>query len=229
MTAGIDVQRDRLEISFIGWAQDGTAYVLGHRVIWGQPTDDETWRDLDDMLKDRFTHALGGSLGIDAVAIDSGDGETMERVYAFAFPRMRRRVMAVKGVSGSRPWIERSRQKTQGGWLWIVGVDGIKSHLVSRLARGTSIRFSDSLPASWFEQLASERIVVRYMRGQPSRRFERIPGRLAEGLDCTVYAFAARQMVEVNWSRREEEVSNPAIVIPPAAKPRVIRSAWMDT
>src|SRR5687768_7604682 len=47
ITAGVDVQRkDRLEVTFVGWAEDGTAYVLGHRVIWGEPTDDETWREL---------------------------------------------------------------------------------------------------------------------------------------------------------------------------------------
>lgn len=76
----------------------------------------------------------------------------------------------------------------KGGRLFLVGVDGLKTVLYSRLARGRSIRFSDSLEPFWFEQLCSERKVLRYVRGVPQRRFERIPGRAAEASDCLVYA-----------------------------------------
>lgn len=228
LTAGVDVQRDRLEVTLIGWARDDTAFVLGHMIIWGQPGDDATWAELDDVLKTRHPHELGGAIGLDAAAIDSGDGETMKEVYRFCFPRAARRVLAVKGVDGNRPWIEKSKQKVQGGALWIVGVDGVKSHLTARLARPNSLRFSNGLPAAWFEQLASERVVVRYSRGQPRRRFERIPGRRAEALDCVVYAFAARQILNVNWDARAEALGNPELAATPQARPRTIRSDWMD-
>lgn len=222
VTAGVDVQRDRLEVTFVGWAHDESAYVLGHRVVWGLPDDDETWAELDELLKTRFPHPAGGRLALDAAAIDSGDGETMERVYAFAFPRANRKVLAVKGVTGNRPWIEMSKSKVKGGRLWIVGVDGIKGHLAARLSKGASVRFSDTLSAEWFEQLASERLVVRYSRGQPQRRFERIPGRRAEALDTVVYAFAAKKIVNVNWSSREEALRNPAVTQAVRARPRSI-------
>jgi phage terminase large subunit GpA-like protein len=202
--------------------------MLGHRVVWGLPTDDETWAELDGLLKMRFPHPLGGRLGLDAAAVDSGDGETMERVYAFAFPRAARKVLAVKGVAGNRPWIERSKSRVKGGWLWIVGVDGVKSHIAASLKRGGTVRFSDTLSAEWYEQLASERLMVRYSRGQPFHRFERIPGRRAEALDTVVYAFAARQLLNVNWSAREEALRSPEPAHQAAARPRVIRSNWME-
>lgn len=228
MTAGFDVQRDRLEITIIGWSANGTAYVLGHDVIWGVPDDDHTWRELDELLTSRFVHPLGGKIGLDAVAIDSGDGETMEAVYRFAFPRTRRRVMAIKGMYGTRPWIQRSKSKVQGGWLWIVGVDGLKSHLRARVDKnGDTLRFSDSLPPSWYEQFTAERVVIRYVHGQPVRRFERIPGKQAEALDCTVYAFAARNQVSVNWSAREDQLRNPEAARP-VERPRTIKSLWME-
>lgn len=231
VTAGVDVQDDRLEVTFVGWARDGTAYMLGHHAIWGFATDDATWCEMDEVLKWSFPHPYGGRLRIEATAIDSSDGDTMEIVYAFAFPRAGRRVFAIKGVGGSRPFIEQSRQKVKGGWLWIVGVDGIKTHLVSRLTRGSTIRFSASLPPVWFEQLTAERVVVRYSRGQPYRSFERIKGRRAEALDCTVYAFAVRQLVNnINWSVREAQLRNPAAeeAANRQARPDVIRSAWME-
>lgn len=227
MTAGVDVQRDRLECSFLGWTEGGDCLVLGHRVIWGNPHDDETWAELESLLSTRWAHALGGRIGLDAAVVDSGDGETMERVYAYCFPRYRRKILAGKGVAGNRPWIEMSKVKNQRGRLFLIGVDGIKSHLVARLTRGNTIRFANDLPASWFEQLSSERIVVRYSRGQPSRRFERIPGKQAEGLDCTVYGFAARQVVNVNWSQRADELRRDQTG-KPEATPQVIKSKWMS-
>lgn len=228
LTAGADVQRDRVEVTFVGWDRDGAAYALGHKVIWGRHDEEATWTELDGVLKMRFPHALGGAIGLDAVAIDSGDGETMERVYRFAFPRYGRKIVAIKGAPGNRPWIERSKTKVKGGRLFIVGVDGLKGHILARLARARSIRFSDSLPAVWYEQLASERIVVRYSRGQPQRRFERIPGRAAEALDCIVYAFAARQLVNVDWESRAADLRQGAAVV--ARKPPVvIRSAFLSS
>jgi phage terminase large subunit GpA-like protein len=60
--------------------------------------------------------------------------------------------------------------------------------------------------------LASERRVVRYKRGQPVRRFERISARArAEALDALVYAFAARQAVTITFDRREAELRGTAV------------------
>lgn len=226
ITAGVDVQRDRLEVTFVGWSRDGVAYVLGHSVIWGLPDADATWTELDSVLKMRFAHPIGGKLGVDAVALDSGDGETMEHVYSFCFPRSSRKVVAIKGVEGNRPWIEKSKQKIRGGSLWIVGVDGIKSHLTARLSRGSSIRFSDTLPAVWFEQLAGERVVLRYTRGRTVRRFEEVPGRRHEALDCVVYAFAVRQILNVNWDQRADDLRRGVESSAPKVA-GVIKSNWL--
>lgn len=132
--------------------------------------------------------------------------------------------MAGKGVAGTRPPVTASQAK--GVRLFLIGVDGLKSQILTRLSRGRTIRFSDSLERAWYEQLASERRVVRYVRGQPVRRFERKPGMRAEALDCVVYAFAARHLVTANLDRREEELSTPA-ALPPLISP-VIRSRWLE-
>ncbi|MBN8483474.1 MAG: phage terminase large subunit family protein [Sphingomonadales bacterium] len=222
VTAGVDVQDDRLEVTFIGWSRDASL-ILGHVVIWGSPGDDSTWAELDDLLKTAWPHPRGGTLRLDAAIIDSGDGDWTAHVYAFCRPRFGRKIMAGKGVAGTRPPVTASQAK--GVRLFLVGVDGLKSQILTRLSRGRTIRFSDSLETAWYEQLASERRVLRYVRGQPVRRFERKPGMRAEALDCVVYGFAARQLVTANLDRREEELSTPA-ALPPARSP-VIHSKWM--
>lgn len=228
ITAGVDVQRkDRLEVTIVGWDEAGNAYILGHTIVWGMWDDATTWSELDSVLTTRWDHPLGGKIGVDATCIDSSDGVTMETVYRYAFPRFRRKVLAIKGVDGKRPWIEKSRSKVKGGHLFIVGVDGIKGTILSRLQRGNMIRFAKTLATDWYEQLASERTVVRYVRGQPTRRFERIPGRRAEALDCCVYAFAARQLVNVNWARRAGELAIPAGFAAAQSVPEIARSEWL--
>ncbi|MFG1290629.1 phage terminase large subunit family protein [Xanthobacter versatilis] len=218
LTAGIDTQRDRLECTILGHAREGHTFILAHHVLWGDPEQDPVWMELDALLRTRWKHPLGGSLGIDAAAIDAGDGALMNRVCSFAAPRASRRVVAIKGAAGTRPPIVPSKAQVPGGKLWIVGVDGLKDSLFARLARGASIRFSDQLDAAWFEQLCSERRAVRYRRGQPTVRFERIPGRRAEALDCTVYAIAARYLLSPNWQGREDELRTGAPTAPRQAR-----------
>jgi phage terminase large subunit GpA-like protein len=155
--------------------------------------------------------------------IDAGNWH--DAVLGFCQPRAPRRVMAGKGVAGTRPAIQASASKIRGGRLWLIGVDGLKAQIMARLARGRTIRFSNTLEPSFYDQLTAERRVVRYSRGQPVRRFVRKPGARAEALDCVVYAFAARSGVQIMLDQREAELHSATA---PASAPTVIRSRWMD-
>ncbi len=148
----------------------------------------------------------------------------MARVMAFAAGRRHLRIIPVKGAAGSRPPLVHAAAKRARN-LHICGVDPLKTRLFDRLARREGIRFSDSLPGAWYEQLLSERAVVRYSRGQPMRVFERYLGRLAEGLDCAIYALAARSLIATSAARRGAELKG--VTLPPVM-PAVIRSAWLD-
>ena len=212
VTAGVDVQHDRIEATLVGWTEGGQSAVLGHRVIWGEFSDGETWRELDDLLRQTFPHALGGRIGVTATAVDASDGATMPAVTRFC--GVRRKVMPIKGASGfARPVIEKASRKAKSR-LWIVGVDTIKQQLFARLPKVGFVRFSADLPPVWYEQLASERAVIRYSRGQPTRSFERVPGRRAEALDCMVYATAARAVISPDWPRLRAEVAGTPPVRP---------------
>ena len=89
-------------------------------------------------MASHYVHPAGGLIRIDAAAVDSSDGATMDRVLAFCHARAARRIVAVKGADGNRPAIRASA--TKGQRLFIVGVDGIKANLTERLTRGGSIR-----------------------------------------------------------------------------------------
>ncbi|QGZ94882.1 phage terminase large subunit family protein [Terricaulis silvestris] len=223
ITCGVDVQRDRLECSYLGHTRDGDILVLKHEEFWGSPQADDVWQELDDALKTTWKHPLGGTLRVDACAVDAGDGETTDSVIGFTKFRAARRVYAVKGVAGQRPMIEAS--KTQGSKLFIIGVDSAKSQLLARLSKGRSVRFSHSLGPEYYSQLTSERRVVKYLRGSPVARWERISGRRAEALDSFVYGWAVRQLIKMSPDTRENELRNLAMA--PVMK-TVHRSKWMQ-
>jgi phage terminase large subunit GpA-like protein len=208
LTAGCDVQDDRVEVSIVGWSRDGEAFILAHVVIWGPFTTDEVWSEVDDFLRTRWRHPHGGMLKIDCALIDASDGDHYDAVLRFTIPRIGRRIFASKGLFGARPIFAMSTSKRLADRLALVGVDTIKGALFDKLSRARGIRFSKSLEPSFYEQLASERRVVRYVRGMPARRFERIGRQRAEALDCLTYATAAKEAIKglISFDRREAEL-----------------------
>jgi len=221
LTVGVDCQDDRLEAVIIGHSVSDV-FVADHRVFWGPIDGEAVWQELESLLRETWKHPRGAQIGINAACVDSGDGGHTELVNAFTRPRFGRRVVSVKGVGGfSRSILEKSGKQL----LWLVGADAVKSQLFARIGRNTGIRFGEDLAPIYFEQLASERRVVRYSRGQPIARFERIPGKRAETLDATAYAWAARMLINQNAERRGEELRSLAA---PKRAPAIIRSKWLE-
>lgn len=227
LTAGVDVQHDRLEVTVCGWTEGDGMLVLGHEVIYGDVVGgDDSWQELDGFLQRRFPHRRGGRIGIEAVALDTSDGATNRLGMEFCRARARRRVLAIKGEDGFRRRIierpTRSRDKP-----WIVGSDTGKRQLFARLrrepdeeGRGGLVRFSRDLPPSWFEQLVAERLVTTRSRGHTTLRFEQIPGRRNEALDCVVYAMAARAALgSIDWAARRDSAGRAE---PVKVAPRVV-------
>lgn len=225
LTAGVDCQDDRLEVAIVGHQRDGEAAVLGYEVLWGPIDGEAVWRDLDALLRQTWPHpTAGASVGIGAAAVDGSDGDHLPHVDSFCRGRFARRVVRIKGVPGfSRAPFQRSTQK--GSPWFLVGVDAVKVALLNRLSRPGMVRFSDSLPAEFYEQLTSERLVTKYSRGRPVRAFERVKGMRAEALDAVTYAVAVKGLIGQPVDARAEELATRA-----APKPVtwVARSQWMD-
>ncbi len=45
LTAGVDVQGDRLEVSIWGWGKNQQSWLIDHQVIYGDPLQNEVWRN----------------------------------------------------------------------------------------------------------------------------------------------------------------------------------------
>jgi phage terminase large subunit GpA-like protein len=211
ITAGVDTQPDRFEVVLWGWSET-LAFALAHHVIWGSPNDVTTQNELDALLRTQWVHPNGWQIGIEGTAIDSAGANT-QSVYNFVEPRFYRRVYAIIGRGGPRRLWEFSKRKEHRTRLAIVGIDQIKTDLFQRLSLPAfneqrqrtpgAVRFSHELGEEFFDQLVGERRVVRYVRNRAVMEFRpRKAGQRVEVLDATVYAWAVRHTLRINFKER---------------------------
>jgi phage terminase large subunit GpA-like protein len=67
LTAGVDVQQDRVEVEVVGWGDGEESWSIDFVALPGDPTGPQLWADLDDYLRRRWD-----GYGIAAVCVDSG-------------------------------------------------------------------------------------------------------------------------------------------------------------
>lgn len=204
MTAGVDVQRNRLAVLVEAWGPNEECWVVWWGEIFGDPKTEGPWRELDYLLEKQWPRASGGTLNIASVAVDASDGGTMQDVYNYV--RRRPRAIAVKGMSTAgkpvlgRPTRQditwRGRKTERGVDLWPVGTDTAKQTIYARLEidspdDGRAMIHFPQLGEDFFQQLTAEQLVTKYRRGVPSKEWFLPSGRRNEALDCKVYSYAA--------------------------------------
>ena len=242
LTAGVDVQADRVEIEIVGWGRDDESWSVDYVIVRGNPALKEFWeKEVDEVLKRRYRHASGARLHIASTFVDSGFHSAM--VYRFVKPRQVRRVFACKGQSGpavplTKPRSQRRTHKARVD-LRIVGIDGAKESLYANLKVESLGPSFCHFPAGYlneqgatvarpvydreyFEQLTAEKLVTEMDGMTPVRRWEKKRER-NEALDCRVYAMAALDDLNIkDWERLAKNLSTlaekPDVVLPDAEK-----------
>ncbi len=192
IAAGVDVQKDRIEASIVGWGKGEEGWLIDHLILDGDTAQPEVWEDLDAALRD---------VGVDFAAIDSGYNASM--VYGFV--ESRRWAVAIKGATGMhRPLIEDEKRRKQrlrtrrkkGAAVEPLGVDQGKALLYARLKMTNPgpgyvhFRQDAAFDDEYFSQLAAEKLVTRFKGHRPIHEWVKVRPR-NEALDCLVYALAA--------------------------------------
>lgn len=197
LTAGVDVQADRAEVSVYAWGAGEESWLMTHRVIPGDPTGATLWAALDDFLAQSWAHPIAGQVSIHAAAIDSG--AFTGSVTKFCDERRGRRIWAVKSATGPRPTWPKRESKAAKGKVFVIGIDSLRATVSARLAitEGVGrIHFPGEMKIEFAEQLLSEYLRTEYKRGRPIRIWERRKARRAEAWDCANYALAALKGLE---------------------------------
>jgi len=214
LTAGVDTQKDRLELQMVGWGSNYESWVIEYKIFWGDPNAANVWQELDSYLKKRFKTENGRTLTISCTCIDSG-GHHTNQVYQFTKPRQGRRVFAVKGLStagkpiANRPTFVGKNKAV----LYGVGSDSAKEAIFARLSSEpeyTTLHFCSDLDEEYFQQLTAEKRVTKFVRGKKSLIWKQIRPR-NEALDTLVYNFAAIYILNPNYDTIEERILSQQI------------------
>ncbi len=229
LTAGVDVQRNRWEITVYAWGRGMESWVVDVVVIEGNPAVDEEWDAVTQQLQRRYTQEWhGGSLGLSAISIDSSD--QTQAVYNWVakaqhtLPQLRaikgegNESVNILGASSLQEVNWRGKKVARGIKLWRVGVDAAKDLLLGQLAilnPGPGyVHFSDELPREFYEQLTAEQRVLAKINGRDAYRWVKRRPR-NEQLDNRNYALHAayglglHKHTDEKWARLEASVQPP--------------------
>ena len=202
LTAGVDVQDDRLEVEIVGWGRDDESWSIDYRTVYGDPSSPAVWQDMDSILKQQFERDDGKILMVRAACVDSG-GHHTNSVYNYVRPREGNRIFAIKGVGGEgKPLVGKPGRNNIGKIkLFPIGVDTAKDVLFSRMRIAEPgpgyMHFPLSRSDEYFRQLTAEKLVTRYHKGFARREWVKIRPR-NEALDVRVYAMGALGILNLN-------------------------------
>jgi phage terminase large subunit GpA-like protein len=225
LAGGVDVQSDRLEVEVDAFGEGEECWLVDFQVIHGDPAKHgigSVWEQLAEYRNKAFPHAGGQTLRMLAMAVDSG--YATQDVYDFCRHYAHRHVLATKGDDGQagkpvlgRPsWQDvnhRGQKLKRGVQLWHVGTDTSKERLYRRLdleAPGPGYQhFPRGLPDEYFDQLTSEKLIRRRVRGLEKREWVKTRER-NEALDLKILCYAAAiyaGLQRVNWQQLRQTIN----------------------
>jgi len=222
LTAGVDIQDDRLEVEIVGWGLEEETWSIDYHIVYGDPTSPNIWQELELILTKTFEKLDKTKLKIVSTCIDSGHHTNM--VYQFCKPRYARRVFAIKGIGGEGKAIVGRPNKNNIAriTLFPIGVDTAKELIYSRLRikdyGAGYCHFPKKYSEEYFRQLTAEKVVTKYRRGFKKREWVLMRPR-NEALDCRVYALSAFTLLNADLNtiaqrQKKVQTDNPNKVNP---------------
>lgn len=213
LTAGIDVQDDRLECQVVAWGPGFESWVMDYRIFRGNTAQERAWEELDEYLLTLWTHQGGSRMTIKTAFIDAM-GHRTERVYKWVKSRQERKIYAIRGSSHpGDPLVGRPSKKNVAKiLLFSIGTDTAKDMIYARLRLEEPgpgyIHFRECLAIDeeYFKQLTAEKVSIRYKMGKPYREWTIKQGQRNEALDTFVYATAALDLLNPNFKKIAENL-----------------------
>lgn len=226
LTAGADVQQDRIEVQVVGWGRNRQCWLVDYIVLAGDTSRLEVWNDLTKILGTVYHNAKGSDFTIRKMAVDSG--YAANQVYDWARKHKFGPVAIVKGgpdtqsamVAAPSP-IEITyggKKLSTGLKLHNLNTGEFKKELYARLnLESPNLERGEEYPSGFFHltalpdteeycrQLTAEHLVThRDRKGFTRREWQKMRPR-NEALDTWVYAAAARVMLGLDRFVRDEQ------------------------
>ena len=203
VTAGVDVQGDRIEVLRTGWDALERSYLLDHKVIMGDTASPKSsaWLELYEYLKTPSPHELIGQMNIMACCIDHGHASIAVEAFTSMPEARNRQWWAIKGssVASAPAWPARVSRSKRGKSMFVIGQQAIAKTIYAfmQIEDPNQTGFVNYPTADWFnesfrKQLASEGpIGFKGPRGTEERIQVREGYKRNEAIDILRYSYAA--------------------------------------
>lgn len=228
LTAGVDVQDDRLEVEICGWRRGYESWGLYKKVLNGDPAQEDIWDSLESLLDTEYYFSNGNGLLVAATCIDTG-GHHTNMVYKFVkkMAKKNKRIYGIKGYSA--PGIPLIYKKTKveiknsrgnvidNTEIFILGVDSGKEDIIARLKidkPGPGYCHFPSNKDRGYNQTymqgitSEEKTTKRDKKGNLKVAWVKKSGVRNEPLDLRNYAYAAVELLSPNWNALESKIEN---------------------
>lgn len=209
LTAGVDVQDNRLEYEIVGWGNDDESWSVKYGVIYGDPSGPAIWLELKAALFQIFEHPRFGQISVRAACVDTG--YLTSKVLKFC--RATERVYAIKGIGGEGKPLTGNPSKSNFASVPVfpVGTHTAKDLVFGRLRASSDEAGYCHFPNDnahgdeYFKQLTGEELRTRFHKGFAKKEYVKIRNR-NEALDCRVYATAALDLLDVDLAAQRRAV-----------------------
>jgi phage terminase large subunit GpA-like protein len=223
LTAGVDIQKDRIELEIVGWGKGKESWSVDYRVLVGNTDSvgNEVWAMLDSVIEETWTREDGALLSLRMVAVDSGDNTSVVYDYCKKWPTSK--VIPVKGRANQALLVSQAKQSNvvkagktvNQAKVWNVGVSMIKTELYGWL----NLQIIDDKPTPkgychfpmydehHFKSLTAEKLELKTNKKGYSAYEWTVSYKRNERLDCRVYARAASfilgidRLTDEDWDR----------------------------
>jgi phage terminase large subunit GpA-like protein len=242
LTAGADVQKDRIEVEVVGWGRGKESWSIDYRVLEGDTSRPGVWEKLTDLLNETYPSVIDLDLSIVSLAVDSGYAAI--EVYEWA-RKQGNRVLVIKGDSRAPAMLALPAaieigplggRLKRGVKVWPVNSGMAKEELYRwlRLDRPTDEDLEKGIvfppgychfprySEEYFKQITAEQLVTKLVKGYRRHEWQKMRDR-NEALDCRVYARAAASRLGVDrfqpkhWDELEARLRAACGKKPPAA------------
>jgi phage terminase large subunit GpA-like protein len=205
LTAGADVQKDRIEVEIVAWGRGKESWSVDYRVFQGDTgvPDSGAWLQLDALMNEHFLHESGVNLPIAMLCVDSGYQSNTVYNWCRKYPMSRVRAtkgsdaaVVVLGNSSSVDVTIRGNKMRKGFKVWTIGVSLAKNELYAWLGMDKPLDLEPYPPAychfpeyseEFFKQLTAESLMTKKVKGKTKFHWEKIRDR-NEALDCRILA-----------------------------------------
>lgn len=209
LTAGIDVQGDRIEVEVRGWADREESYQIRLERLYGDPEQNDVWERAGALIDREWKHETGASLRIRACFVDSGFNQ--DAVFRFVKSRPGGRIFASKGVENAKQPLSRASKANRDNIkVFSINPTTFKDVLFSRLKRthvGPGwLHFGKTeqtgADETYYVQFGAEKRTVEWIQNKPVVKYINPSKKRNEAIDLYVLNLAALRSLGLNVSQR---------------------------